>query len=314
MKIRRFESTDADYEGIVAVHNAACPRDQVSVELMRQVDSRRKPQFFFERYVGEIGGQMVATGAISHVRQSFRPNKYFIDWDSHPQSGAAVDVAFFDDLYGRLLARNPQRIESYVREDHAHRVARLNELGFRPGLVDAYSALHVPDFSFEAYSALPAHVATLGVQIVTLSEWENSAESDWKTKLEQAEWDLVQDVPHDEPFTRKTIDEWWELLSDPRKPHDGYFIALAPNREIIGVSYLVKGVQGVFYTGLTAVARDWRRKGIATMLKVRAIRYAHNMGAHTIQTDNEENNPMYALNIQLGFEPLPAWQEYIREF
>lgn len=29
-----------------------------------------------------------------------------------------------------------------------------------------------------------------------------------------------------------------------------------------------------------------------------------------IETDNEENNPMYQINMKLGFEPLPAWVDY----
>ena len=29
-----------------------------------------------------------------------------------------------------------------------------------------------------------------------------------------------------------------------------------------------------------------------------------------IETDNEENNPMYQINLKLGYEPLPAWVDY----
>jgi hypothetical protein len=29
-----------------------------------------------------------------------------------------------------------------------------------------------------------------------------------------------------------------------------------------------------------------------------------------IETYNEENNPMYALNLALGFKPQPAWLEF----
>ena len=26
-----------------------------------------------------------------------------------------------------------------------------------------------------------------------------------------------------------------------------------------------------------------------------------------VETDNEENNPMYTLNVKLGFKPTPGW-------
>ena len=133
-------------------------------------------------------------------------------------------------------------------------------------------------------------------------------------RLESAEWEMLQDVPHEEAFTRATVEEWMEGNNSPRRPHDGYFIAVTDTGEYVGVSFLKTGPEDVFYTGFTGVKRGWRRKGIATALKVRAISYAHKTGAHTIKTDNEANNPMYDLNMQLGFKPLPSWSDYIQTF
>ena len=57
----------------------------------------------------------------------------------------------------------------------------------------------------------------------------------------------------------------------------------------------------------TGVVRTHRRRKIATALKVLAQQKAIEYGAKTIITDNEENNPMYQINLKLGFEPKPAW-------
>jgi len=59
---------------------------------------------------------------------------------------------------------------------------------------------------------------------------------------------------------------------------------------------------------------DYRQRGIATALKVKAAEFAQQVGAATIMTMNEESNPMYQLNVQLGFKPLPTWITYKREF
>jgi len=45
-------------------------------------------------------------------------------------------------------------------------------------------------------------------------------------------------------------------------------------------------------------------------LKVKAIEVAKAEGFKTIATSNEENNPMYQLNLQLGYEPALAWLEF----
>ncbi|MEM8856872.1 MAG: hypothetical protein AAGD96_01040, partial [Chloroflexota bacterium] len=38
-----------------------------------------------------------------------------------------------------------------------------------------------------------------------------------------------------------------------------------------------------------------------------SIKFAKNNGVQTILTNNEENNPMYLLNQNLGFQQKPAW-------
>ena len=62
-------------------------------------------------------------------------------------------------------------------------------------------------------------------------------------------------------------------------------------------------------TNFTGVRRSYRRKGITTALKVAVIKYAQQQGATRLVTGNEENNPMYQINIQLGFKPIPGWLE-----
>lgn len=67
------------------------------------------------------------------------------------------------------------------------------------------------------------------------------------------------------------------------------------------------------YTGLTGVKRDYRRRGIATALKVKSIEVAQKDGFEFIETSNEENNPMFQLNLQLGYKPAPAWLRFNKE-
>jgi GNAT superfamily N-acetyltransferase len=59
-------------------------------------------------------------------------------------------------------------------------------------------------------------------------------------------------------------------------------------------------------TGYTGVHPDYRRRGIATVLKARCIQCAQELGVKTIATGNDSANPMYQLNLQLGFKPVPG--------
>jgi GNAT superfamily N-acetyltransferase len=65
--------------------------------------------------------------------------------------------------------------------------------------------------------------------------------------------------------------------------------------------------------GLTGVIRPYRRRGIGTALKVRLLEVAQRTRADTMSTGNEEHNPMYSINVDLGFVPEPDWVMYQRE-
>ena len=52
---------------------------------------------------------------------------------------------------------------------------------------------------------------------------------------------------------------------------------------------------------------------LATALKIKAIEVLLKKGITEVRTDNEENNPMYKINVALGFKPVPFSLEYMKE-
>jgi mycothiol synthase len=58
---------------------------------------------------------------------------------------------------------------------------------------------------------------------------------------------------------------------------------------------------------VTTTRREYRRRGIATALKVHIIQFAKARGVQEIFTTNDAQNPMYQLNLALGFQPQPSW-------
>jgi RimJ/RimL family protein N-acetyltransferase len=63
---------------------------------------------------------------------------------------------------------------------------------------------------------------------------------------------------------------------------------------------------------MTAVARDWRGRGIATTLKRATIAWAAGNGLEALESANDvDNAPMRAVNQRLGYRPLPD-EVYVR--
>ena len=81
---------------------------------------------------------------------------------------------------------------------------------------------------------------------------------------------------------------------------DACFIAVKRG-EFVGYSNLITAQAG-FDTDMTGVLRPYRGKGVATVLKLRGIRYAQEHGNRRLYVVNDSvNAAMLGLNAKLGF-------------
>jgi len=159
------------------------------------------------------------------------------------------------------------------------------------------------------------------IYIMTLADIQ-AADANWKQGLYELRCVIVQDVPAIEPPTRSTMAEFeQQILDDPALDAAAWFVAVAAAQAARGALGPLAGMRNLWANdptrqrlaaGLTGVLRPYRRRGIATALKQHTIAFAQACGARTIGTSNEEHNPMYQLNLQLGFQPLPASLSYRR--
>jgi mycothiol synthase len=120
--------------------------------------------------------------------------------------------------------------------------------------------------------------------------------------------EVTVDVPGHRPHEAMTYDRWaHENLEGPGAFPEACFVALAGD-EVVGYTSLRRyGAESAEAENrLTAVRREWRRRGIATALKRAQIEAARAAGIERIFTSNDETNVgMRGVNARLGFEPEP---------
>ena len=92
---------------------------------------------------------------------------------------------------------------------------------------------------------------------------------------------------------------------------DACFIALK-DVEFVGYSNLLEVEEG-YSTDMTGVLRPYRGKGVATLLKLRGIRYAQQHGKSKLWVVNDSvNAAMLGLNQKLGFVREGANIRYVK--
>ncbi len=137
-------------------------------------------------------------------------------------------------------------------------------------------------------------------------------------KLEELEWEIEQDIPIPDGIkhTRLPFNHWMKLCLDFYKNSYGVDIVATLGDKYIGSTDIFvysKSEPHKGWTGSLGVVKDFRRRGIATAIKIKAIEKLLKKGVTEIRTDNEKNNPMYKINVALGFKPVPFSLDYMKE-
>ena len=137
-------------------------------------------------------------------------------------------------------------------------------------------------------------------------------------RLEELNWIYAQDfpIPDGIEHTRTPFKQAMKMQIDFEKNCYGTEIVAVKNEKYIGSTDLEvypKTEPHKAWTGGLGVLKEFRRKGIATAIKIKAIERLLKKGVTEVRTDNEENNPMYKINVALGFKPVPFSLEYMKE-
>lgn len=315
LHIRRFKYDDRDYEAAVAIENAIYPEHPQDAQSWRYWDSNREAKYLYRRYLAEVDGRPVASADLGHTAWSYQPGKFFVFVAVEPRyQRRGIGRAFYNYLMDEVAFLEPTKLVSRAREDHRHSTRFLKRRGFAATMRMPVSRLQVANFDPEPFQAKVNRTLGSGISIKTMAQLRD-VDPHWKRKIYELEWECLQDVPSTDPFTKRSFEHFERVtLGNPRLLPDAWFVAIDGDH-YVGLSVLWRNAadRRLLETGLTGVVRSHRRRGVATALKVQAIRYAQEAGAEYVDTDNEENNPMLQLNIQLGFKPQPAFVEYVKE-
>ncbi len=311
--IRPFDYSDFDYEAAVKLMNQIWPDDPSTVETWKEGDKGHDPDDFKLRFIGEIKQenttQIVAVASINEW--SKRPGKFSLDLDIDPAfEGQGFDEALYNHLVKVVEDKNPVKLKMWIREDKTHRIELFQQKGFKESLRSLNSELDLLSFEFAPFAKYVDKATAAGIEIISLEELQ-TRDSDWMQKLYDLEMTIASGIRYAEAFTPMGLEEFAKEFKQTNFRADAWFIALDGNDYVGTCSiYTEEVLEDKLSQSFTGVLPSHRRRGIGTAIKLKSIAFAKAIGAKVLETSNEENNPMYTLNIKLGFKPAPAWLHF----
>lgn len=222
-----------------------------------------------------------------------------------------VGEAILHSLMAALRAQNATILQARTRDDRPEALAFLVHRGFTETNRMIHLRLSVANASTAALETLTSRLDAQGVTVVTLDQ-EQGQTADCPAKIQE----LIRATTPDRMGNPYRVGSDTELCSvedairiwksyHALRP-DAFFLA-KKGEGYIGLSFLgPEDVTGVLVQGDTAVHKDWRWQGIASVLKLHTIAFAQQYGYAEIATTTASPG-MLALNERLGFRQ--EWAE-----
>ncbi len=308
--IRPFTGSDADYAAMVGVVNSVYPDYPETVAEAKFGDGNQPVHIKKARWLAERAGVVVGYANYHQFEGMYHPQRFGVSAAVPPEDqGQGIGAALYDTVMNALVAHDPLSVRARYRSDVTGSERFLADRGFSEDMRDWESRLDVTRFNPTPFLAHAERATTHGIQIVSLANLL-AHDPEYRARLYDLDMALSADVPSPEPFTPISVEQFekW-IFANPNFMPAGYFVAL-DGTHYVGSTALWKSqaTPTEIYTGLTGVRREYRRKGIALALKLRAIDFAHSYGATLIKTWNESNNRgMLGINETLGFVKQPVW-------
>ena len=317
--IDRFLGTGVEYDSYVALKRRVWPHESVSPSSQREADARRDPAEFNERLLVRQEGAVVAAADIYSLRFSADADRFgFMVIVDPSVRRRGIGTALYTHIIDRLDLGRVSGWETAAWEGEPSGSAWLDHIGFRLVSTHQMSELNLDSADTAPFQKLIDDVEATGVAIKSFAEFTN-ATLDAAHELYDLAVELSRDAPWYEDVAKPPLEVWRrEFIDSDAILADAYTVAVEDG-QLVGQSALMKDDHDptILRTGLTGVRKQYRRRHIATAMKMRAIDRAVQRskpeGGLRIVTGNAAENPMLELNLRLGFEKQPAWCIYVED-
>ena len=254
---------------------------------------------------------VIANGG--YVHESHSPGGHFTVWVivDPDYRGRGVGSALWDSLWQDLGEKGATRLVSDVLDNDAQSLVFAQRRGFAIDQHFFNFELELAAFDETRYLPDIASLEASGICFCTLADFPDTPETSHKL-YDLNTSDMLENSNTNTPWTYDLFEK--SVLTAPWFRRDGQLLAVDGD-QWVGMSAVgLSPETHTAYNEYTGVLRPYRRRKIATSLKVLAARYARENGAQKLLTDsNLRNAPILAINRKMGYKPQPGKYTLVRE-
>ena len=319
MEIKKFKETDKEFEELARIDNLVNhdsidhPDDDKREWKIRDKSLIRDRLLLYKNNV-VIGALYYSQGRDKNNRTTF----FTLNIDPEYNMKQSREL-LFNRMLEEIKVFNSNQILTNIY-DHPNYIKIkqfLIDNKFKLVQTNREYSCDITKVNLEKYQPLIKKLEKEGIQFYDSRDEMQNFPNHFQ-KLEELEWTYSQDfpIPDGIEHTRPPFDHYMKIINDYYENCYGVDIVAVIDGKYIGSTDLEiypKTEPHKAWTGGLGVLKEFRRKGLATALKIKAIEKLLVKGVTEVRTDNEENNPMYKINIALGFKPVPFSLEYLKK-
>ena len=319
IEIRNFTASDHEFNELARIdnlvnHDSISHPDEDKHDWNIRDKSIIRDRIMLYNHNKLVGVVYYSQGRVPNERICF----YTLNLDPN-FNNKGYRTLLFNKLLEKIKVFNANKLFTGIYDHpnyHNHKNFLVNN-GFKLTQTNREYSCDIKNINIDKYKSLIQTLESEGIQFYDSKEEMLNFPNHYK-KLEELNWTYTKDfpIPDGIEHTRLPFKRFMEIQKDFEKNYYGVEIVAVRDDKYIGSTSLEvfpKSEPHKAYTEGLGVLKEYRRKGIATALKIKAIQSLLQKGIKEIRTDNEENNPMYKINVALGFSPVPSSLEYTKE-
>ena len=306
-RVRLF--ADRDYAAFVRIKRLAEQRD-ISIASAREDDGRWNHARYEQVRVVAVDEEdaPVGYGEIYHEPTRFDPRRYFLRLAVDPRlRRQGIGGAMWTQLRAELDERSAKIACLWADDGTACR-----EFIVRRGFVEvvrSYEQVLALARAPLPLAAAAKAVSERGIRVETLTELRARQGDESLGRIHELYTASRIDQPTLGTVTARPFEEWRrEVFDELHGLPDAYFVASRGER-LVGCSGVHASSEDVLRILITGVLPEYRRQGIARLLKLRVHAWARAHGYREIHTSTA-NVAVVALNTALGYAIVGSWGGY----